>query len=193
METAVPALTLSTAGLLNDNPRRRAIDADKKNMHPLTVLQLLMLLLVANGSPVVAKKTLGERFAMPVDGGLRFFDDRPLFGSSKTVRGIMVGIAATIACALLLGFDWVVGAVVGSVAMAGDLLSSFVKRRLDRAPSSRATALDQIPESLFPLLACRPLLELSVLDVAVGTLLFFIGEVLLSRALYRVHLRDRPY
>jgi CDP-2,3-bis-(O-geranylgeranyl)-sn-glycerol synthase len=192
VETTVPSLTLPTAGLLSDNPRRQGID-NKKNMHPLLVFQLLMLLLVANGSPVVVKKTLGERFAVPLDGGLRFFDNRPLLGSSKTVRGIMVGIAAPTACAPLIGFDWVVGAVVGSAAMGGDLLSSFVKRRLDRAPSSRATALDQIPESLFPLLACRPLLGLSVLDVVVGTMLFFIGEVLLSRALYRVHLRDRPY
>ena len=38
---------------------------------------------------------------------------------------------------------------------AGDLFSSFVKRRLDLASSSMAIGLDHIPESFFPLLASR--------------------------------------
>jgi hypothetical protein len=53
--------------------------------------------------------------------------------------------------------------------------------------------LDQIPESLFPLLAARPLLPLTVLAVAVATTLFFVGELILSPLLFRFHLRDRPY
>jgi hypothetical protein len=77
--------------------------------------------------------------------------------------------------------------------MAGDLLSSFIKRRLDRPPSSRATGLDQIPESLIPLLACRTALSLTVWDIIVTAALFFAGEVALSRLFYRLRLRDRPY
>jgi CDP-2,3-bis-(O-geranylgeranyl)-sn-glycerol synthase len=79
------------------------------------------------------------------------------------------------------------------MAMAGDLLSSFVKRRLGLAPSSQAIGLDQIPESLFPLLAACLLLPLTALDVAVATMLFFAGGLLLSRLLYKWHVRDRPY
>ena len=37
--------------------------------------------------------------------------------------------------------------MAATMAMVGDLLSSFVKRRLKFQPSSRATGLDQIPES----------------------------------------------
>jgi CDP-2,3-bis-(O-geranylgeranyl)-sn-glycerol synthase len=58
---------------------------------------------------------------------------------------------ATSACAPIIGLEWNIGAVVGSAAMAGDLFSSFVKRRVHLPASSRATGLDQIPESLFPL------------------------------------------
>jgi hypothetical protein len=72
-------------------------------------------------------------------------------------------------------------------------LVSFVKRRLGLAPSSQAVGLDQIPESLVPLLATRLLLPLTVLDVAVATTLFFVGEFVLSRLLYKWHVRDRPY
>jgi CDP-2,3-bis-(O-geranylgeranyl)-sn-glycerol synthase len=77
--------------------------------------------------------------------------------------------------------------------MASDLLSSFVKRRLGLPPSSQAIGLDQIPESLFPLLAASALLPLSALDIAIATILFFAGEIVLSRLLYKWHVRDRPY
>ena len=53
----------------------------------------------------------------------------------------------------LLGFAWTCGLVVASVAMSGDLLSSFLKRRLSLPPSSRATGIDQIPECLLPTIA----------------------------------------
>jgi hypothetical protein len=79
------------------------------------------------------------------------------------------------------------------VAMAGDLFSSFVKRRLGLPPSSMALGLDQIPESLFPLLACRLLLPLTWLDIGVAVVLFFVGELVLSRILFKLHVRDRPY
>ena len=94
---------------------------------------------------------------------------------------------------LFIGACLVLGLLVGSFAMAGDLASSFSKRRLNLPPSSRASGLDQVPESLFPLLACRNLLSLAAADIAVGVVIFFIGEVVLSRLLYALHLRDRPY
>jgi CDP-2,3-bis-(O-geranylgeranyl)-sn-glycerol synthase len=93
----------------------------------------------------------------------------------------------------LLGLTLKIGFVVATTAMAGDLLSSFLKRRLGLQPSSQAVGLDQIPESLFPLLACRQALSLTVLDIVFGTAIFFLGEVLLSRVLFRLHVRDRPY
>jgi CDP-2,3-bis-(O-geranylgeranyl)-sn-glycerol synthase len=162
-------------------------------MHLTLILELLILLAVANGTPVFAKKLLGDRFAQPLDGGSLFADGRPLFGPSKTVRGLLLSILATAAAAALLGLGWQVGAIVGAVAMAGDLASSFVKRRLALPPSSRATGLDQIPESLFPLLAASALLPLGALDIVVATLAFFLGEIVLSRLLYKWRIRDRPY
>ena len=77
--------------------------------------------------------------------------------------------------------------------MAGDLFSSFCKRRFGLPSSSRASGLDQIPESLLPLLACRNLLALTITDIAVCVVMFVVGEIVLSRLLYAVHLRDRPY
>ena len=123
-------------------------------MHPVVIFQLLVLLLLANGTPMVAGKLLGARLARPLDGGLEFADGRPLFGRSKTIRGVVLAILVTIAGAPLVGLAWQIGLLTGALAMAGDLCSSFFKRRLGLPASSPAVGLDQIPESLFPLLAC---------------------------------------
>lgn len=162
-------------------------------MDPVRIIQLLILLMMANGSPVIAKRILGSRFSYPLDGGLRFADGRPLLGPSKTIRGIAIGTVAPMLCAPVIGLDWRIGVLVGIGAMVGDILSSFLKRRFNLASSAKAIGIDQIPESLLPLLACWIPLQLTVVDIAVTTAAFFVGEVLLSRLLYRVRIRDQPY
>lgn len=162
-------------------------------MQFLHILQLLVLLTLANGTPIVAKKIFGARFSFPLDAGAVFLDGRPLFGPSKTIRGILISVLITTASAPLIGLDLTIGAIVAGGAMAGDLFSSFVKRRLNYPPSSQALGLDQIPESLFPMLACRDALSLTIADIALGVGIFFIGALILSRLLFRAHLRDEPY
>lgn len=162
-------------------------------MHPILILQLMILLVVANGTPVAAKKVLGDAFERPLDSGAVFFDGRPLFGPSKTIRGIVLSLLATPLAALLMGLQWELGALVAALAIVGDLFSSFVKRRMGLPPSSMAVGLDQIPESLFPLVASRLLLPVTLLDILAGVMIFFVGELILSRILFHLHLRDRPY
>jgi len=162
-------------------------------MHYMALAQLLILLSLANGSPVIAKRILGEDYATPIDGSIRFVDGRPLLGPSKTIRGVAVSLLVTVLAAPLIGLQFKIGLLVAAAAMTGDLLSSFLKRRFGLAPSSKATGLDQIPEALFPLLACRSALSLTAIDIAVGCVIFFVGEVLLSHLFFRLRLRDRPY
>jgi CDP-2,3-bis-(O-geranylgeranyl)-sn-glycerol synthase len=162
-------------------------------MHPVVILQLVLLLMLANGTPVIAKKMLGLHYSYPLDGNLTFADGRPVFGRSKTIRGVVLAVLVTTASAPFLDLGWRIGLLVGSFAMAGDLFSSFCKRRLGLPSSSRASGLDQIPESLLPLLACRDLLALTAADIVACVVIFVIGEVVLSRLLYAFHLRDRPY
>src|SRR3954468_18605315 len=162
-------------------------------MNPLVVLQLLILLMLANGTPLIAKKMIGDYYSYPLDGNLTFADGRPVLGRSKTIRGVVLAVLVTTAGASLIGLGWRIGLLVGSFAMAGDLFSSFCKRRLGLPSSSRASGLDQIPESLLPLLACRSALSLSLVDIAVGVVIFLLGGIVLSRILFRFHLRDRPY
>ena len=77
--------------------------------------------------------------------------------------------------------------------MLGDLCSSFVKRRLGFAATSRLTGLDQIPESLVPLLACWEPLSLGVTDMVAGVGIFSVGAIALSPLFHRVGIRETPF
>ena len=156
-------------------------------------LRLLLLLGLANTAPLVAKRWLGSRWVTPLDGGLQFFDGRPLLGASKTVRGAIVAIVATTLAAPILGLSMTAGAVLGAGAMLGDALSSFIKRRMGTAPSSRATGIDQIPEALVPLLLLQQVLGLTWVQVVAITTIFFVLEMPLAWLSHRWGLRDQPF
>src|ERR1700722_17839477 len=94
-----------------------------------TISKLLFLLGVANGAPIAVKDVLHRKLTYPVDGGAKLPDGRRLFGKSKTVRGIAGSVLLTAAAAKALGFRWRTGMTISSVAMTGDLCSSFLKRR----------------------------------------------------------------
>lgn len=162
-------------------------------MNHWPILQGLVLVLVANGTPVLATRLLGQKLAWPLDCGLRLPDGRPLLGRSKTIRGVLLSILVTAAVAPLLGLPSWAGALAGSLAMVGDLLSSLLKRRLGLPSSSRALGLDQVPEALLPLLALQATMGLAAIDVLMATLLFWVGGLLLSRLLFALGIRDRPY
>jgi CDP-diglyceride synthetase len=157
------------------------------------MLVLLVLIGAANTAPLLAKNLLGARLARPLDGGAKFFDGRPVFGRSKTLRGVLVGVLAPALIAPLLGHPAWQGLAIGSVAMAGDLLSSFTKRRLGLTPSSQASGLDQIPEALLPALLAGAWFGLSVWHVVIVLIAFVVLEIVLSKLLFRLKLRDRPY
>jgi hypothetical protein len=157
------------------------------------LLSILLLLGVANGSPIFARRLLKERFTAPIDGGRKLPDGQPVFGSSKTVRGLVVSLCSTTLIALVLGFEWSIGTSISLGAMAGDLFSSFVKRRLWLEPHAQALGLDQVPEALLPLFVVRDRLGLSWLEIAVLLTAFVALQVLLSRLLFLLGARDRPY
>ena len=162
-------------------------------LHLGSILQFTVLLILANGSPVMAKNIFGKRFSRPLDAGLLMSDGRPLFGPSKTIRGIAAAVAVTSIGAGLIGPSAAIGALLGALAMLGDLISSFIKRRFGLAASSRATLLDQVPECLLPLLACSYFVPLSGLDIALTMVIFVAGEIILSPLLYTARIRDEPY
>lgn len=163
------------------------------SLHLLPLIQGLLLAAVANGTPIITKWWLGARWAFPLDGGLHLRDGEPLFGTSKTIRGLLLAVAMTALASSLMGLGPAIGGLAGAAAMTGDLMSSFTKRRLRLKPSSMAPGLDQVPEVLLPLVAVSGRLGLGIPDIVMGVAAFWIGELLISRVLFTLKIRDRPY
>jgi len=159
----------------------------------LEKIELLLLIVTANGVPILLDDLLGRRWDWPLDGGLRFADGRRLLGRSATVRGLVGAVAVTTCVALLLEFPVRTGVLIGLFAMVGDALSCFVKRRLGLKPGERAIGLDQVPESLLPLLAVMGGGRLGWWEVGLLVLAFTLFSLVVSRILFRFKLRKQPY
>lgn len=117
-------------------------------------MRLLVFILpsyVANSAPVFFGG--GE----PVDKGKNFLDGKRIFGSAKTVRGLLAGVSVGTLAALLLALadnlylpqlafreKAAVGLLLPAGTMAGDLLGSFVKRRLGIPQGARHEFFDQL-------------------------------------------------
>lgn len=163
------------------------------NLEISQIVRALVLISCANGAPVIANKLFGVHFAQPMDGGILLQDKQPLFGPSKTWRGIVAAVVCAMAVSPLLGLSAVLGAGFGALSITADLLASFTKRRLGYAPSSRARLLDVIPEALFPLLAFHRELSMNQWEILLTVLIFFVLEASISPLLYHWHIRNRPY
>jgi len=85
----------------------------------------------------------------PLDFGRLFVDGKPIFGSNKTVRGFVSGLAigtlVGFGMSLLnIGYSVLLGFVVSLGALSGDLGEAFVKRRLGFVPGAAFPVADQL-------------------------------------------------
>jgi len=157
------------------------------------VFIVLLLIIVANGAPIMVRFVLGQHLSLPVDFHQSFFDRKRIFGNSKTWVGLISIPILSVSVAWLLGMTTEIGVLVGAGVMAGDLFSSFTKRRLGMKESSMAIGLDQIPESLFPLLFVSRIFDFTLSELVIGVVSFIIIELLVSRVLFWFHIRKQPY
>jgi predicted MPP superfamily phosphohydrolase len=134
--------------------------------------RITLFLLWINLLPPLAALILGEYGNRPLDRDRRWRDGRPLFGRHKTIRGILAAIVGGTAVFPLLGVPWFTAAIAALLAMVGDLLSSFGKRRLNLPSGSIAPFLDQIFECLLPALYLGHVLRLSPWQVFAVVLCF---------------------
>ena len=145
-------------------------------MNPLLeALWYILPAYFANASPVIFKgKT-------PMDFGKKFKDGRRILGDGKTWRGFFGGLLAgtlvaviqyyltpnfygSLAMALKLGFALSLGALLG------DLIGSFVKRRVGMERGYPAVGLDQWGFIITALILAYPIKTLST-----GQVLFLLA------------------
>ncbi len=161
---------------------------------------------VANSSPVV----LGG--GTPIDLGKKFIDGKPLFGPGKTIRGFIGGVLAGtltgVILALLHPYVWIeeplpglstlsiylqLSFLLSSGALIGDLVGSFIKRRLDIPRGEPAALLDQldflITAVLFAGTVIWPPKEILFILLVVTPFLHWGTNVLA----FKLGLKDKPY
>ncbi len=159
----------------------------------LLSLVLFVMLVLANGAPVVAARVLKKRWRAPVDGGRLWSDGRPILGPSKTWRGLVAGALSCSLFSALIGLGLVFGLLFGILALWGDLLSSFYKRRLGMDSSARAVGLDQVPESALPMVLAVFWLPIGWGGAALVVVAFTLSNILFSPLLYRLGIRRHPH
>ena len=138
----------------------------------MPVIEVVLFLGWVNLAPFLAQLALGERLGRPFDGGARWLDGRPLLGPHKTVRGVLAGVLAGGIAGPFLGVGVPLGAAAGALAMLGDLLTSFLKRRLRHVSGTPMFAFDQVLEAALPLALLGPTLGLGAAQALLALLAF---------------------
>ena len=141
----------------------------------------LVILIAANGTPVLLARVLGDRYGAPIDRNRVLPDGHPLFGPHKTWRGAIGGTLAAGLTGAVLSTGFTLGALFGAIALVGDLMSSFVKRRFGCASGRALPGLDQLPEALLPMLCLQTFLQLDPPAVIGTATLFCLLDILTAR------------
>ena len=145
----------------------------------------------ANASPM-----LFGRGGRPLDFKMKIKGKR-ILGNNKTVRGTVMGIASGVVVGAIEYpfFHMFAIAVLLSVgALSGDLLGSFIKRRIGIGPGKRVPVLDQYGFFVIALLFASPLGHLpSTYGLLFLAVLTGILHVLTNIGAYKLGIKKVPW
>ncbi len=118
-------------------------------------------------------------------------DGTRVLGDHKTWRGLIVGALACGIVAWLFQLSPFLGIAFGSLALAADTASSFIKRRLRLQPGTEIPGLDQLPEALVPLLVLGRPLGLRLIESVTVALVFLVLDLATIRLRHPTHRSDQ--
>jgi CDP-diglyceride synthetase len=150
---------------------------------------ILLLLGWSNFLPILGRIALKERLSAPLDLGYKWIDNRYLLGPHKTWRGIIISVIGTGLTSHFTPLGLALGLKLATYSMSGDLISSFVKRRMGLKSGSKALLLDQGLESFLPLWVLKDSLFICWTEIILIIFSFTLLEIGLSPLLCRLHLR----
>ncbi|MCX7821953.1 MAG: CDP-archaeol synthase [Syntrophobacterales bacterium] len=134
---------------------------------------------------------MGPRWDFPLDSNRLFMDGRPILGKHKTVRGIVGSLLGSALMAPAFGWSFFEGMELAFFGMMGDLITSFIKRRMNKPNGAIIPVVDQLLEGLLPLLVIRSWHEIGILSIFAILTVFSIGAYLGSR-FYKKILTSKP-
>lgn len=167
---------------------------------------------IANGVPVIAKKTPWLRdIKTPMDFGKHWRGKR-IFGNNKTWRGLLIGIVVSIVVVWLqqviyqnwsfvrdfslIDYTTINAFVVGSLfalgALLGDACESFIKRQLNVPAGESWFPFDQLDYVIGGLLLVSLVVSLSLKNYLVITLVWFSMHIIFAYLFYLLGFKDKP-
>ena len=173
----------------------------------LRCIYLMLPAYFANMSPVIFKKI--NFLDYPVDFNKKI-NGQPIFGKNKTFRGFFFGVIFAILIAYLqfllynadffnkLSFadynSWLLfGFLMGFGALAGDLVKSFFKRRVNIKPGSKFIPFDQIDFPVGSLLFTSLLFGLTLNIYIVALLVSVALDVTVNHVSFYLKIRNKPW
>ncbi len=173
-------------------------------MEPIELLIFILPTYVANAAPVVL------RGKTPIDMGQKMKDKNRIFGENKTIKGFLFAIAAgTIVSALTalllpqvfsqLSFNEKIalGFLLSLGAMLGDLIGSFVKRRIGMQSGQESPIMDKILFAITALIVAYPIyngkIALGILDATIILILTYFLHIVFNRIAHAAKLKKVPW
>jgi hypothetical protein len=126
-----------------------------------------------------------------LDGGATLADGTRVLGDHKTWRGLIVGALACGMVAWLFQLSPLLGIAFGTLSLAADTASSFIKRRLRLPLGTEIPGLDQLPEALVPLIVLGRPLGLRLIESVTVTLVFMLLDLAAIRLRHPTHRSDQ--
>ena len=159
----------------------------------MTILQLVLESIYlylpayfANASPVVLGG--GE----PLDRGLKWRDGRPILGSHKTIRGTFAGIAIGTLLGILQ-LNALGGFLQATGAITGDLVFSFIKRRMNMEPGESLPLADQLDFIAFAVIYSYPIQHTSLVKIAAIMLVTMPIHYAVNIIAWLLKLKENPW
>ncbi len=153
--------------------------------------------MVANAMPVFI------RYGRPIDGGRRLWDGKRLFGDGKTWEGLLTGVMggylASITVSAYIGsILFFYKPFIASIAgLLGDILGSFIKRRLGIERGEPLPIIDQtdfiLASTTVYILFNETIFLEKPLYILYSILVVILLHLSTNYVAYRLGLKKKPY
>ena len=158
---------------------------------------------LANMAPVIVKNNF-KKLAFPLDLG------GGMFGKNKTFRGLVFGVLFAIVAVYIqfllyvVGFfkdlsfvnysNWIMlGFFLGFGALLGDLLESFVKRRMGIKSGERFIPWDQLDFVFGALVLVSLVTDISWKKIFFIAIISIVGHIVVNHSAYYLKIRSEKW
>jgi CDP-2,3-bis-(O-geranylgeranyl)-sn-glycerol synthase len=179
-----------------------------KNMVEILEPLILILRLAIIVAPVYVSNAfallLGGKTAL--DFGKNFFDGKPIFGKGKTFKGTVFGILTAIFVAMVIAFVFPksVNVFYGDeylpiaftliiLAVFGDIIGSFIKRRIGIERGKQFFLLDQLDFVLLPLIYAYFTSIITLIEVIIVLIITPIVHRIANFVAFKFKLKTVPW